>query len=45
MADAAEMAQYQERVDAAGDPGQGEAGDWELTSQHTGTRYMMGCNW
>jgi hypothetical protein len=45
MDDLAEMAQYQERVDATGDPGQGEAGDWELTSPHTGRRYMMGCNW
>jgi hypothetical protein len=45
MDDAAEMTLYKEQVEAAEDPGQGEAGDWELTSPHTGVRYMMGCNW
>jgi hypothetical protein len=45
MDDAAEMAQYAAREAEAEEPGQGEAGDWELLSPHSGIRYKMGCNW
>jgi hypothetical protein len=45
MDNAAEMAQYQEQVEPASAPGQGEAGDWKLISPHTGVQYCMGCNW
>jgi hypothetical protein len=43
--DAAEMARYREQRAGAEDPGQGEAADWEVTSPHTGIRYVLGCNW
>lgn len=45
MDDAAEMAQYTVQMTEAEEPGQGEAGDWELISPPTGIRYTMGCNW
>lgn len=45
MDDAAEMAHYTEQMTEAEEPGQDEAGDWELISPHAGIRYMMGCNW
>jgi hypothetical protein len=45
MDDTAEMAQYDAMVAAAEAPNQGKAGDWEITSPHSGIRYIMGCNW
>jgi hypothetical protein len=41
MDDVAEMAAYAAMRAAAQAPGQGEAGDWEVTSPHCGVRYIM----